>query len=76
MGRLVDEEVAGDALAEQAPLHVGEAGQHGVDRPGGDLLLQRLEIEIAAHFSLVQPCDFLETGFVRQAQPSDQAVAC
>ena len=46
---LVDEEMAGHPLAEQPPLHVGEADQDGVDRPGRDVLLQRVELEIAAH---------------------------
>jgi succinyl-CoA:acetate CoA-transferase len=46
---LLDEEVAGHPLADQPPLHVDEADQDGVDRPGGDLLLQCLEIEIAGH---------------------------
>ena len=46
---LLDEEVPGHALADQPALHVGEAGQDGVDRPGGDVLLQRVEIEIAGH---------------------------
>jgi hypothetical protein len=46
---LVDEEVPGHPLADQPALHVGKAHQHGIDRPGRDLLLERLEIEIAGH---------------------------
>ena len=49
MRHLLDEEVAAHALADQPALHVGEAGEDGVDRPGGDLLFQRVEVEISAH---------------------------
>ena len=49
LDHLFEEVVPGDPLADQPALHVDEADQHGIDRPGGDLLLEPVEVEIASH---------------------------
>jgi hypothetical protein len=46
---LLDEEAPAHALADQPALHVGEAGEDGVDRSRGDLLVQCVEVEIPGH---------------------------
>ena len=45
----LEEEAAGDPLADQPALHVGEGGDHRVDLAARDLLLELLEVHHARH---------------------------
>ena len=53
---LLEEVVAGDPLADQAALHVDHADHDGVDRAGGDVVAQGVEIEIAGHRGYPRYC--------------------
>ena len=48
--------MAGDPLADQAALHVDHADHDGVDRAGGDVVAQGVEIEIAGHRGYPRYC--------------------
>src|SRR3546814_18137817 len=46
---MIEEEASGHPLADQPPLHVGKADEHGVDLTRLDELGQGLQVESPAH---------------------------
>jgi hypothetical protein len=48
----IDEELGLEPLADQAPLHVDEACQDGIDRAGANRAFQRVERKVSGHVKL------------------------